>query len=195
MLKLNGRGVVITSSPFDAIVKPNLVITVLAMRTLRDLEAAELNPEELIYKANGIGDNYETDLANNVTIYTVQDDAGNTIYLPQTYVRSRLDTGGNEFVEKTIGVSIGLIPQGYLMDELEAKVIELIQDTINITPKVVSINSSATITISDEDANIINARLRTPDMTSCRVKYRQLLKALDSLKCKYKALECKITNS
>ncbi|RKY56502.1 MAG: hypothetical protein DRP93_01230 [Candidatus Neomarinimicrobiota bacterium] len=192
MLKVKGRGTVTLSSPFDLVIPNNLVIEVTGSRTLKDLETAGLDPYKNIYEANGIVSQYDTDLADDVIVYTLQDDSGGVTYVPITYVIGRLDGTGHEFVEKTIGVSLGLIPHTYNLAEIEAKLIETVQDTIGVTPMIKSVDTSATITLNDAEAIVIDRRLATPDMMSCRVRYRQVLEVVDSLQCKNRALMCKI---
>ena len=178
---LGTSGLWTLNAPFNNLAIPGTPYTLIALRILSDLIAAGADPEGDYYTPNAISSaNYISDLSNNVAILSLQDGAGNVIYVPSSYVNNYPDIGGVPYRVLALTINIGAIPDSLDLSVITAKVSSDVQDLLGVvaTTNIVSL-SPATILTSTDAATVEAARIA--NVSTLQTDYSRYLAASTQL--------------
>ena len=149
------------SAPFNVMLKAGTPYTVIGIRNIAEIIAAGDDPETDYYTSNNLTTAvYLNDLNNNVSILSLQNGAGDLVYVPNSFVNNYPDLGGVPYRVLALTINLGAIPDAMSLSNLISKVqddvLELVG--INAIAKVAAL-SPVTLLNSGYAASIEAARV------------------------------------
>lgn len=196
--KIGSRGCYEISAPFDTIIDPNKLYTCTAIRSIKEMVYSQDRPFETIYEPNGLTENnYNTDIANSVFIITLTGDAGENIYVPNTYINSYPYINGIVYQSKSMVINLGPLPKDEDLSTLISRIKDEVQNTIGIVtdPKLVTTSGDFKVSYTD-DVNLRAARdgYKTT-YKSYKTQYDESLSLISELGTQVGLLECTLSNN
>lgn len=178
-------------TPYDTLVKPNVLYTCKAIRNLNDCLAEGLDPFSYYYESVGLTEeDYNTDLMNDVSIVSLQTKDGEWLFIPSNYIIKFPNMNGIVYRAIMLGISIGAIPDTMKLDALKTSITNLVHDTLGIDSVVKEVIVSVPAVVSKENhdtietvrlSKIINFHTdsfklnkTTQDLTAARLKITEL---------------------
>lgn len=174
-------------SPFHIHAENNVRYTCRAIRQLSDYLANNEDPEEDIYKTYGIEDDYETHLAENVYIVSLQSTTGHFLYIPHTYINSYPSTDGVPYRSVMLQFSLPSMPVSQTYEDLVSELKDLITARLGVPCASNTIETSLPVQVP-EDTHLANQELRNQ-----RKAGESLFIAMDKLQADNDALRLKLT--
>ena len=135
---IDATGIWTLKAPFDTLLSSGVSYRSIGVRKIADLIAkGEADPWESYYKPYGIDASvYQTDVAQDVCIVTLQSDNGTAIYVPTSYIVSFPDSSGMTYISTILGVDLGAIPVAMSLNNIVLMIQDLVRDTIGIDTQV-----------------------------------------------------------
>lgn len=189
--KIYARGKWTISSPFT--VPSTSIYTCMAIRSIDDLIARNIDPYAMFYAPNGIDTTkYEQDVDNLVNIITLMSDIEPMVYVPDTYILSYPDITVVPYRHLVLSLSMGAVPDTLVLDDLINKVKEYSLSSIGIDPTV-KINQNNVISEGlDLTAHQVYENNRLANIVNNKSNYQLLTEAnarIDELNTYILALE------
>lgn len=146
------------ATPYDRYFIPTVRYTCQAIRTLQHYLAEGQDPYTLFYSPYGLTKtDYEQDYAEGMSIVALQAETGPLLYVPARYILSYPLTDGVAYQEMMVGVSLGSIPQALDLTALNTRLANVIQEALGIIPIVTPVQLSATVIVSTETDQALQA--------------------------------------
>jgi len=172
------KGSFTLGAPYDTLAGPEVVLEVVAIRSILEITASNEDPLNNIYLASGdIAASFQADIAANEPIVTFRTDADNYLYVPSNKVMSDAKQSGHKYIEKTVMFNIGYLPEGIDLTGAIANAAASIKDAIGVAPAIKTVNTSETLFVPDTK-HLTLAATRTASITtnkSYRTLYEELL--------------------
>lgn len=169
-----GRWVV--KSPFK--LTTNTTYSCQAIRSLEDLVARDIDPYTTYYQPVGITKaTYEADKDNLPNIITLMSDTAPTVYIPDTYITSYPSLDIVPYRHSVLSVALGPIPDTLALDDITAKVEDLVVNNIGVesTAQIHQAESTSLGVTTMEHQILENARrIKITDNTTDRSKIQAL---------------------
>lgn len=126
------RGRYILRTPWEAV--PTTVYTTIALRKFRDIEELGDDVFELYYEPMGLTrTEYSADAREEAVIVTLVNEAGEYIYVPDTYIVRYPDMGDVKYQHVILSISMGAIPEYVPLDSLKQMISSLASDVIGVS--------------------------------------------------------------
>jgi hypothetical protein len=164
------------SEPFNKLIRPEQILTVTAIRTIKNIYDNGENPLATIYQLVGLTESdFNYDLANNVLI--VEFKTGNNYFsVPSNRILSLPNSNGVLYCQKVIAVPLGDIPSDHNLTPLINDIKDLVLEITGIITKPVASQISAEYMVSKEKhtefLQVLNSRINR--LESYKSKYENL---------------------
>jgi len=140
---INSKGIFRVKSPLTNYIKQDIQYTITNIRNIRDMVDDGLDVLNIVYLQQGLTkDQYTNDLANNEVIVTFKAPNGSYYYVPSNMILSVPDVSGVIYVEKTIGINLGVLPKNLDIDFIKTDIKNLILDKLGVKADVVIVDTS-----------------------------------------------------
>lgn len=194
MLPLIGaKGIYKLSVPFDKDLLGNDVMyTCIAIRQLRDVTADGGDPFNDYYVPKNLdGSVYARDLANNVSIVTLQAEDNSVVRVPSSYLAAYPDGGGVPYRVMILSINLGAVPDSLDLSPISAKIASDVKNIVGVDSTVRAVAVSNTRLLDTATAqNMENARqANITDNTTDYSKYQQAVAERDAALQKVNELE------
>jgi hypothetical protein len=124
-------------SPYTNLVDPNTEYTCIAVTTLSNMIADNLEPLISIYIANGdTQENYELDLSKNRCIITLQSGTGTKIVIPNSALIILPKANGIKYRAIMLGVNLSVIPEDTDLTQLSQQIKDTIFNQLGVNSQV-----------------------------------------------------------
>lgn len=135
---IDATGIWTLKAPFDTLLATGVSYRSIGIRKIADLVAkGEGDPWESYYKPYDIDQaTYQTDVAQDVCIVTLQAENGVSFYVPTSYIVSFPDSSGMTYITTILGVDLGAIPVKMSLNNIKLMIQDLIRDTIGVDTTV-----------------------------------------------------------
>jgi hypothetical protein len=138
-------------APFDTKIIVNERHTCQAIRRISDYVANNEDVKQIAYIDNGLtAQDYDTAADTNMYIASLQSDRGHWIYVPVDYIVKFPITNGIPYRNITLGVALPPIPVERNLSNIETDIINLIQDTLGVTPIIKQVQTSRVILVAKD---------------------------------------------
>lgn len=138
-------------APFDTKIIVNERHTCQAIRRISDYVANNEDVKQIAYIDNGLtAQDYDTAADANMYIASLQSDRGHWIYVPVDYIVKFPITNGIPYRNITLGVALPPIPVERNLSNIETDIINLIQDTLGVTPIIKQVQTSRVILVAKD---------------------------------------------
>lgn len=138
-------------APLTTLIIENEVYTCRAIRTLNDYLANNEDPLMDVYKNYGLTDaDYQTDLATNASIISLQSDSSHWLYIPAKYLESYPLTNGIPYRTVMIGISLPSLPVDRDLAYVSTDLTNLIKDRLGVVPVIKQVETSRPVLVSKE---------------------------------------------
>ena len=155
---LGTTGIWKLNSPFSALLQTNSIYTLIAIRKLSELIALGNDPETDYYIANNlIHDVYLADVSNGVLILSLQNETGNIVFVPNSFLKSYPDINGVPYRVLALTANIGAIPDSLSLSNVLSKIRDDILELIGINAIVNIVAISPTTLLNSGDAAAVEA--------------------------------------
>lgn len=135
-------------APLSTLIIENEVYTCRAIRTLNDYLANNEDPLTDVYKNYGLSDaEYQTDIASNASIVSLQSDSGHWLYIPARYIDSYPLTNGIPYRTVMIGISLPSLPVDKDISYVGTDLTNLIKDRLGVTPVIKQVETSRPVLV------------------------------------------------
>lgn len=172
-------------APFDTLYNPNKKYTVTSIRDLKEMRDSNENPYEYIFQSNQLTQNdFNYCVHFNIPIAVLTDSGDNYYYIPCNYIEKINNAHGFQYIEKVLVVSLGYIPIGTDLTQLEANILSDVKDNIGVISTVETLPSSGVVYVTEQQNNQYLQVTTTNKGTT--QSFRQLYQ---DLKNQYKNLE------
>lgn len=172
-------------APFGALLQTNVSYNCVAVRLLSDIIAGGGDPFSSYYQPNGLlQSDYQSDIAANASIISLQASGGQWIYLPNTYVTQMPNQNNIPYTAIVLGVNLGPLPDHLDLTLVKTQVANAVKDAIGITNATIkSIAVSAKTMISPTEhasltsqrqSNISQAGTATAQLIALQAQYATL---------------------
>lgn len=152
------RGLYTLLPPFSDKLISGAQYVCVGVRTIGELIGKGELPFDSYYKPYGISSEvYTTDVANNVTIVTLDADGRHTVYVPSSYISGYPEIGGVSYVSLMLGAQLGPVKEGTDLSLLTDKVKQVILQYQGITTDVKIIAASVPKLLSHTSSNAIES--------------------------------------
>lgn len=185
-------------APFDTKIIVNERHSCQAIRRISDYLANNEDAKQIAYLANGLtAQDYDTAADVNMYIVSLQSDRGHWVYVPADYIVKFPITNGIPYRNITLGVALPPIPVERNISNIETDIIELVKDSLGVTPIIKQVQTSRVILVAKDKHDIQQA---TRDAVASgrvtnRSRYMDLLQKHQRALDKIEALELYIKNN
>jgi hypothetical protein len=158
--QIGASGLYNLSTPFNTRLRANVPYECIAVRKLADILITNEDAEKIFYLDQELTNvEYLRDVADGVSIVTLQSKSGDLVYVPSSYILSYPNIGGVVYAPMMLGVTLGNIPLnlnlGFIKDKIAADIAELLG--VEATVEAVVIGDE-TIVSDTNHASIQSAR-------------------------------------
>jgi hypothetical protein len=183
------RGRILASSPYDTIVDQNVVYTVEAIRTIGEMINSKQDPLQRVYLDVGrTEEDMLKDMSDFVRVVVLTNGSGNYGYIPETHVSPATEQGGNEYVEKTVGINLGIMSGSFNTELFTKELIAFVESTLGVTPKIKTFDSSSTILLNNTDTASLESERSSKRDASLYSRYKKCVDRNGLLEDKVKRL-------
>lgn len=163
---VGSRGTFTVLSPFDKLMPAVALsgasprMTCVAVQSLTSLVQSGSNPLADFYTANQLDATaYQTDVANNVVIVSLQSDDLKIVQIPSSYIGSFADPNGVPYQVMVLTANLGALRTDIDLTFLNQQVVSTIHDSLGVdtTIKIGLVSNVSTMTQSDS-AQVESAR-------------------------------------
>lgn len=142
--------------PFNIPVDKIYVST--AIRSFKELESKGIDVYEDYYVPLNISEEtFLEDRNKYASIVTLASDNAPTIYIPDTYIASFPDSSAVPYNHVVLSTSLGGLPDGLVLDDLQEKVSQLVMAELGIEVSTkVHVSSSKPLYVSATDHKLLN---------------------------------------
>ena len=193
---INSKGKFKVSSPFDTILKPDIIYTVVGIRSIQEAIDDDIDVEKEIYVNNGLtADDMVKDMTNNIPIIILQDESNTYYYIPAKYFISIPDVSGYYLRDKILAIDLGLVPENedlsYIIDEVK----DLITSMTGLLPNGKLLDGSQIVLVDKQkyDTYSKNRESRINNKETCRAKLKKIDVILKEMRNKEKILVDRLT--
>ena len=190
---INAKGKFVLSPPFDGLISDKEEFTVVAIRSLTEIEPD--NPLDNIYKPVGLTeDDMKEDRFNNIQIIVLSSTSGRFVYVPSNKIASMPIITGASYQERMLSINLGLLPERLDLSLEIDDIREFILSKIGVNASITEVDTSAVILVEDVEDETLT-RLRENRKTNEGSLYNQLLRCKEESNKKtekIKKLECYI---
>ena len=145
-------------SPFSRLAVENAIYTCRSLRSANEMIAMNEALYDTIYKPLAITvENYQSDMADNVTIVGLQAGTGEWIYVPHTYVERAPTIEGVEYVPVVMGISLGPVPNYYSLDVIKSGMTQLVKGILGVTPEIKAVIPGHRVLLSNDTHDRLEA--------------------------------------
>lgn len=174
-------GVYTLIAPFDTIIDTNARYTCQAIRTISDYLSENKKVYEEIYKPVGIDeDTYNQDAKDNISIVSLQSNAGHWVTVPANYILKYPDTNGVPYSNRIMSFAFPGIPDSEATtmsyEALAAEISDIIKARTGITTNSSFRRVSRINYVSQEDHQSVIDQRET-ERSAISTTYAQLLDA------------------
>jgi hypothetical protein len=180
------------SQPMDVLIGNNELFTCKALRNISDYLNNQEDPKTNIYDKYNIPSSvYEEDIKSDAIIASLQNDVGHWVNVPVRYFVKYPDLSGVAYKAYAIGISLPSFPVTKDFNPLMTSIINLVTDTLGVTPEVRLIETSREVLVPDDLHTVTENTRRqiTTNQGTDRAKYLSLLNQYQDLQTKLRALE------
>lgn len=150
---LGASGAYALNAPFQNDLLVNTNYTCVAIRELKEIVAAGGDPFTEDYAPKSIDQSkYNTDVANGVSIISLQAADNSIVKVPSSYIASYPDGGGIPYRVVALSINLGAIPDSLDLSVIESKIADDVRDIIGVSATVTSVVLSNMTLISQADA-------------------------------------------
>lgn len=153
---VGATGAISLQAPFGALCVPNVPYRVNGVRSLQDVVASGQDPFGLYYEPSGItAAKFAEDVAAGVCIISLISPAGDTVYVPNSYLNSLPVSTGMPYSTMLVGINLGALPDNLSLAYFMSTVSQLASDLLGVTAaqvKAVKASSTTYLTIADAAA-------------------------------------------
>lgn len=164
------------NAPFNDALQVGVPYTLVSIRLLSEIIAADGDPENDYYTANGISSSiYEEDIINNVAILSLQNDNGTILHIPSSFFASYPDIGGVPYRVMALTINIGAIPDTMSLVNIMVKIQSDVLETLGIDAIVKPIALSPITMLNSNDALAVETA-RVAKVSTALTDYTKYLK-------------------
>lgn len=146
---INTRGLFQLRSPFTT--APNIVYTVGAHYTFRDLIVRNVDPMKVVYTPRGLTEaHYQQDQLAGAIIVALLSPTQNPIYVPDTYIESYPNMGVVPHSWVVLTASLGMLQDNYDLTRARNAVATALEDDIGVMAQVLVSVAPVTEAITQE---------------------------------------------
>jgi hypothetical protein len=189
---VGSSGNYVFNAPFSNLALPDDSYTCRAVRKLSDYVANNEDAYTNVYLAAGLTQaNYQSDLAVDMPIASLQSQIGHWLYVPVSYIQSLPQNSGVPYQNMVLAVNIGAVPVGSDLTFLIQAISNVVADSYGVTPQIKEVVTSKTSIVPyATDSQVQNARKgRITNSTTDTAKYRALLVQYNNAITQLQALE------
>ena len=196
--EIGAKGSFVLAAPFSGIMLPGEIYSCMAVRNIADYIANNEDVLTTAYLNNTLTINdYNADLAVNMSIASLQSQTGHWLYVPARFFEQYPSSNGIPYHNLMLGVYLGALPVSLDLSFLEAAVSNVVIDNIGVKPQIKVVETSKTTSISAiQDASVTATRnaIKTAALTDTG-KYQNLQLLYSDALVKIAALEAFIVKN
>lgn len=168
---LQATGVYVLRDPWS--VPDNIIYRCMAVRTIPELREAGIDPfAEFYVKYGRTKEDYDSDVAQGVTIVTLLSDRSETVQVPDTYIVKFPFEEIVPYDRVVLSINLGAIPAALPLAMLQAKVSAVCSDVIGVEApvRIHSAPSLGAVTPAQDKLNTLAREAAIKDRTTDRAK-------------------------
>jgi len=176
------RGLYSLKAPYANLLREQIEYTCIAVQNLTGALANGEDPLTDIYLANGDTEaNYETDLAANHCLVTLQSESGDQVTVPNSALNGLPVADGVRYISSVLGISLSALPEDFDLTQLKQDISDLVFDQIGVRSTVYAATIGGTLVLPHgthaaiEAARVANVVIQPSN--SARVVQLELEKA------------------
>jgi hypothetical protein len=189
---LGAAGIWTLNAPFNALLQTNVSYKCMSVRLLSDIIATGTDPFSAYYEPNNLTQaQYQSDVAANASIVSLQASGAAWVYVPNTYIAQMPNPNNIPYRSIVLGAMLGPLPDSLDLTYVKSAVSNAIQDAIGVaSPVISSVAVSPQLMISPtEDAAVTAARNQvmsnadtpTAQLIAMTAKYNSLQQQFQTL--------------
>jgi len=172
------KGSFTLGTPYATLAGPEVILEVVAIRSILEIASSNEDPLNNIYLASGdTANSFQTDVAANEPIVTFRTESDKYLYVPANKVMSDAKQSGHRYVEKTVMFNLGYLPESTDLTVAMGNAAATIKDALGVIPAMDVVNTSETLFVTDTKHNTLSATRNAAIVTnkSYRTLYEELL--------------------
>lgn len=143
-------------SPFDAFTSAGQIYTCKEVRQLGGIIASNEDPYTLYYQPYGLTqDDFNSDLAINMYIVSLQSDQGQWVYVPARFIKTYPQLDGVAYHSVAFSIQSGPVPVNKDLTAIKEALSNVVVDMLGITPDIAIVQTSKTTILSKSDSDLI----------------------------------------
>lgn len=172
---LGAKGIYKLKTPFDKDLLANVMYTCIAIRQLRDITAAGGDPFTDYYATPHSIDSsvYNADVANGVSIISLQAEDNSIVYVPSSFLASYPDAGGVPYRVMLLSINLGAIPDALDLSPIIQKITDDVKDIVGVQSTVRAVAASNTTLLDTATAQNTEAA-RQANITNSTTDFSKL---------------------
>lgn len=193
-LGLKGVWKLVTPWSADA----NTVYECIGIRSFTSLLQDGIDPVAAFYAPLNLGDTeYQADLAAGAVIVTLASDTSAPIQVPSSYIDGYPQLDVVPYSNVCGSFLLGPLPDSVDLSALQARIAEVVEDTMGVTPTVnLHRLPSTDVVTTDESVTMEAARQAAiTDRTTTYAQFQKIDQMYQSLRTQYDALVSSLTSS
>lgn len=141
-------------SPFVA--ASDTEYTVVAVRSFVELSKNQIDVYSIYYASGGVAKEvFEADSQRGASIISLRDDAGQFLYIPDSFIASAPDIGGVKYERKILSIDLGALPADIDLTNLQEEISDFILGKVGVL-STVSLGTMKSIGIVSQDQHEAN---------------------------------------
>lgn len=192
------KGTLTALSPFDTIIKENVIYECLTVSSLKGLLASGEDGFELYYKPYGITQTiYDIDVESNVKILTLQSYDGQSVKVPTSFVSGLPDPSGVVYQMKALSIPISALPADVDLSTLKSDIADIVKKRLGVSCTIQELTYGSDFTLTQDEHTAYSQYRSTQitDTSSNLVRLEQLNTLLNDQRVKLQALESYIASN
>jgi hypothetical protein len=189
---LGSSGTWQVSAPFDTVVLPTLNYTCTGLRRFSDIVADGKDVYSEFYEPKELPQSrYESDIADEAVIVSLQATSGIVVQLPSTFIMAFPGTGGVPYRGFMLGLDLGAVPKDLELAYLTQRLIDIALDTIGIVVTVDQLVTSEESLVPRQTHQTLETvrKAKITESTTDRAKLIEAEKKISALQVLNKNLE------
>lgn len=124
-------------APFDVLLTPKTLYTCQSIDTINKFIASGESVYDKFYGPLKVSnDQYQQDVADNVTIIGLQAGTGEWVFVPSSFIVTAPVSNGVKYIPVVIGLSLGAIPDAHNLESVIQQCKDVITSSLGIDPEV-----------------------------------------------------------
>lgn len=173
---LGAAGIYKLKAPFDADLLTNTQYTCVAIRKLVEIVAGGGDPFTDYYVPKSLDKSvYSTDLANDISIVTLQAADNSMVFVPSSYLAAYPDGGGVPYRVMLLSANIGAVPDSLDLTPIQQKIQDDVAGILGIQGVTVRVSAISNVTLLDTQTAQATESARQANITNTITDYAKLI--------------------